>query len=98
MADPPVLPGGVLMEVLAARVPFYTRQVLTGELGYDLLAPLIPGPTCIGRAIALAEDVFGFEITSAARRYWPPSDNWTLGSDTAAELYGLDYTVLTPNQ
>jgi threonine dehydrogenase-like Zn-dependent dehydrogenase len=59
VADREVMHGGVLVDVLAVRVPSYTRQVLTGELGYDLPAPLVPGPACIGRVRAVAGDVFG---------------------------------------
>ncbi|KZM74981.1 hypothetical protein AWN90_23540 [Nocardia terpenica] len=62
MPDPSVVPGGVLVDVLAVRVPSYTRQVLNGDLGYDLPVPLVPGPTCIGRVVAVAEDVFGIEV------------------------------------
>jgi NADPH:quinone reductase-like Zn-dependent oxidoreductase len=59
IADPEPLPGGVLVDVLAVRVPSYTRRVLTGELGYDLPAPLVPGPTCVGRVRTVADDVYG---------------------------------------
>ncbi|WP_345612148.1 zinc-binding dehydrogenase [Pseudonocardia adelaidensis] len=56
--DPQVRPGGVVVDVVAVRVPSYTRQVLDGELGYDLPTPLVPGPTCVGRVRAVGEDVF----------------------------------------
>src|SRR5205823_754645 len=59
VADADMRPGGVLVDVIAVRVPSYTRGVLTGELGYDLPVPLIPGPACIGRIRAVADDVFG---------------------------------------
>ncbi|MFD2417721.1 zinc-binding dehydrogenase [Amycolatopsis pigmentata] len=62
VADRKVLPGGVLVDVLAVRVPSYTRDVLTGELGYDLPTPLVPGPTCIGRVRDVADDVFGVAV------------------------------------
>src|SRR5882757_3691768 len=66
VADREVIPGGVLVDVVAVRVPSYTRQVLTGELGYDLPAPLVPGPTCIGRVRAVADDVFGVGVGEMA--------------------------------
>ena len=47
--DPVVTPSGVVVRVLAVRVPSYTRRVFDGTLGYDLPTPLIPGPTCIGQ-------------------------------------------------
>lgn len=62
VAEPEVRPGGVVVDVLAVRVPSYTRRVLSGELGYDLPAPLIPGPTCIGRVRAVADDVFNVDV------------------------------------
>jgi alcohol dehydrogenase len=61
VADREVMPGGVLVDVLAVRVPSYTREVLNGELGYDLPVPLVPGPTCIGRVREVADDVFGVQ-------------------------------------
>lgn len=62
VADPQLRAGGVLVDVVAVRVPSYTRQVLTGELTYDLPTPLVPGPTCVGRVRAVADDVFGVRI------------------------------------
>ncbi|MEO3872629.1 zinc-binding dehydrogenase [Nonomuraea sp. B12E4] len=60
--DPVARPGGVVVDVLAVRVPSYTRQVLDGSLGYDLPTPLVPGPTCVGRVRGVAEDVFGHQV------------------------------------
>ena len=62
LPDQEVMAGGVLIDVVAVRVPSYTRQVLTGELGYDLPTPLVPGPTCIGRVRELADEVFGVQV------------------------------------
>jgi len=62
LPDQEVMAGGVLIDVVAVRVPSYTRQVLTGALGYDLPTPLVPGPTCIGRVRELADDVFGVQV------------------------------------
>ncbi|MBF8187411.1 hypothetical protein ITP53_17045 [Nonomuraea sp. K274] len=45
VADPVPRPVGVVVDVVAVRVPAYTRQVLNGELGYDLPALLVPGPS-----------------------------------------------------
>jgi len=49
--------GGVLIEVLAAHVPAYTRAVVAGNRG-GLPLPLILGPSCVGRVIDVAPDVF----------------------------------------
>ena len=61
VADPVLIAGGVLVRVLAVRIPSYTREVFSGELGYDLPVPLVPGPTCIGLVEASAADVFHVE-------------------------------------
>jgi alcohol dehydrogenase len=66
VSDAKLLPGGVLIDVVAVRVPSYTREVLTGELGYDLPVPLVPGPTCVGRIRAVADDVFGLRVGDVA--------------------------------
>lgn len=49
--------GGVLVEVIAAYVPAYTKAVVTGNRG-GLPVPLTLGPTCVGRVLAVAPDVF----------------------------------------
>jgi alcohol dehydrogenase len=46
--DPELVPGGVVVRVVAVRIPSYTEDVFTGTLAYDLPTPLVPGPTCIG--------------------------------------------------
>jgi threonine dehydrogenase-like Zn-dependent dehydrogenase len=49
--------GGVLVEVLAAHVPAYTKMVVKGNRG-GLPVPLTLGPSCVGRVTAVAPDVF----------------------------------------
>jgi threonine dehydrogenase-like Zn-dependent dehydrogenase len=66
VADAKLLSGGVLVDVMAVRVPSYTREVLSGELGYDLPVPLVPGPACIGRIRAVSDDVFGLQAGDVA--------------------------------
>jgi NADPH:quinone reductase-like Zn-dependent oxidoreductase len=56
--DPVATPAGVVVRVLAVRVPSYTRKVCDGTLGYDLPTPLVPGPTCVGQVERVGEDVF----------------------------------------
>lgn len=56
--DPVVTISGVVVRVLAVRVPSYTRQVIDGSLGYDIHPPFIPGPTCVGQVESVGEDVF----------------------------------------
>src|SRR4051812_26359944 len=58
--NPVVRASGVVVRVEAVRVPSYTREVFQGALGYDLPTPLTPGPACIGRVVAVGEDVFDF--------------------------------------
>ena len=49
--------GGVLVEVLAAHLPAYTKAVVRGNRG-SLPVPLILGPSCLGRVLDVAPDVF----------------------------------------
>ncbi|MFB9446831.1 zinc-binding dehydrogenase [Dactylosporangium vinaceum] len=55
--EPVLRGGGVLVEVLAAHVPAYTGKVVTGHRG-GLPVPLTLGPSCVGRVIEVAPDVF----------------------------------------
>ncbi|MFG1610950.1 zinc-binding dehydrogenase [Actinoplanes sp. NPDC049265] len=55
---PPALRGGgVVVEVLAAHLPAYTKAVVSGNRG-GLPLPLVLGPSCIGRVVAVTPDVF----------------------------------------
>jgi NADPH:quinone reductase-like Zn-dependent oxidoreductase len=56
--DPQPVAGGVVVRVVAVRIPSYTEDVFTGALAYDLPTPLVPGPACIGQIEAVADDVF----------------------------------------
>lgn len=47
----------MLIEVLAAHLPAYTKMVVQGNRG-GLPVPLTLGPACIGRVIDVAPDVF----------------------------------------
>jgi threonine dehydrogenase-like Zn-dependent dehydrogenase len=49
--------GGVLVEVLAAHLPAYTKAVVQGNRG-ALPVPLTLGPSCVGRVTGVAPDVF----------------------------------------
>src|SRR5208283_3958 len=60
--DPVVSASGVVVRVLAVRVPSYTRHVFDGSLAYDIHFPLIPGPACVGEAVSVGEDVFDINI------------------------------------
>jgi threonine dehydrogenase-like Zn-dependent dehydrogenase len=56
--SPPTLQGGgVLVEVLAAHLPAYTKMVVKGNRG-GLPVPLTLGPSCIARVTDVAPDVF----------------------------------------
>jgi alcohol dehydrogenase len=58
--EPTLQGGGVLVEVLAAHVPAYTNAVVRGNRG-GLPVPLVLGPSCVGRVLAVAPDVFHVE-------------------------------------
>ncbi|WP_426503101.1 zinc-binding dehydrogenase [Dactylosporangium sp. McL0621] len=47
----------MIVEVLAAHLPAYTRMVVTGNRG-GLPVPLTLGPSCVGRVTEVAADVF----------------------------------------
>jgi threonine dehydrogenase-like Zn-dependent dehydrogenase len=49
--------GGVLVDVLAAHLPAYTRMVVNGNRG-GLPVPLVLGPSCVARVTDVAPDVF----------------------------------------
>lgn len=66
LPDPIAPPGGVVVRVLAVRVPSYTRKVFDGSLNYDIPVPLIPGPASIGQVVAVGEDVFDIEAGDVA--------------------------------
>ncbi|MEU7928159.1 zinc-binding dehydrogenase [Micromonospora sp. NPDC049801] len=57
VASPTLQGGGVLVEVLAAHLPAYTKMVVKGNRG-GLPVPLILGPSCVGRVTDVAPDVF----------------------------------------
>lgn len=55
--EPALRGGGVLVEVLAAHLPAYTKAVVKGNRG-GLPVPLTLGPSCVGRVLDVAPDVF----------------------------------------
>ncbi|WP_410569013.1 zinc-binding dehydrogenase [Amycolatopsis sp. cmx-4-61] len=55
--EPVLQGGGVLVEVLAAHLPAYTKAVVRGNRG-ALPVPLTLGPSCLGRVLDVAPDVF----------------------------------------
>ncbi|WP_410590780.1 zinc-binding dehydrogenase [Amycolatopsis sp. lyj-23] len=55
--EPRLQGGGVLVEVLAAHLPAYTKAVVQGNRG-GLPVPLTLGPSCVGRVLDVAPDVF----------------------------------------
>lgn len=55
-------PSTVLLKVLAADLPSYTNEVLSGKRHYDLLENSIPGVMAIGEVVSTASNVINFEI------------------------------------
>jgi alcohol dehydrogenase len=55
--SPTLQGGGVLVDVLAAQLPAYTKMVVAGNRG-GLAVPLTLGPSCIARVTDVAPDVF----------------------------------------
>ena len=62
VADPAASASGVIVRVLAVRVPNYTRKIFDGSLKYDIHPPFVPGPTCVGQVESVGEDVFDVKI------------------------------------
>jgi len=58
--EPTLKGGGVLVEVLAAHLPAYTKAVVQGNRG-GLPVLLTLGPSCFGRVLDVAPDVFHVE-------------------------------------
>lgn len=63
ISEPTLRSGSAIVRILCAHVFSYTRQVINGELGYDLPElPFTPGTGAIAIIEAVADDVFGLEI------------------------------------
>jgi alcohol dehydrogenase len=54
--DPVLGTGEVIVDVVATRVLNYAREVLSGERGYLLDLPLVPGAGAVGRVRAVGPD------------------------------------------
>ena len=60
IGQPPRLrAGGVIVRMRAVPVLSYTKEVLSGKLGYLFPTPLIPGNAGVGVVESVADDVFG---------------------------------------
>jgi alcohol dehydrogenase len=57
---PPLRSASVRVRVTRAPVLSFMHAVVSGELGYRIPTPCIPGANAIGVIEALADDVFGF--------------------------------------
>ncbi|MCJ1440804.1 MAG: hypothetical protein MMC23_001290 [Stictis urceolatum] len=53
---PPVVPGSIVIQVLAAPIISYARSALLGQRAYPIPIPLIPGTSAIGRVAAIGPD------------------------------------------
>lgn len=61
--EPVLRSGGAIIKLLGSHVPSFTKQVISGELGYMLPPlPFTPGSSAIGVVEAVADDVFGIEV------------------------------------
>ena len=62
VAAPDVVPGEVVVDVLAAPVLSYTDRVLSGERAFLVELPMIPGPGAVGRVRALPPDATKLQV------------------------------------
>lgn len=60
--DPVLGTGEVIVDVVATRIISYAHEVLSGQRGYLLDLPVIPGPGAIGRVRQLGPDATHLKI------------------------------------
>jgi NADPH:quinone reductase-like Zn-dependent oxidoreductase len=60
--DPVLGTGEVVVDVVATRVLSYSRDVLSGERGYLLELPAVPGAGAVGRVHAIGPDATRLEV------------------------------------
>lgn len=59
--EPELRPGGAIVKILAAPVLSFMKKVLSGELGYAMATPWIPGSNGVGVVEKVADDVPGIQ-------------------------------------
>jgi len=59
--EPKLQPGGVIVKILTAPVLSFMKRVVSGELGYAMAPPWIPGANGVGVVESIANDVGGLE-------------------------------------
>jgi alcohol dehydrogenase len=62
LADPEPRPGDAVVEVAAARVLSYMRDVLSGARAYAMELPAVPGAGAVGRIRALGPDATRLKV------------------------------------
>ncbi len=62
--DPEIISGSVLVKVLAASIPSFSKSVVNGSLGYDIPKPfpVTLGTAAVGIVEQMATDVYDLEI------------------------------------
>ena len=60
--EPTLRSGGAIIKILAAPVLSFMKKVFTGELGYAMATPWIPGANGVGIVETFADDVIGLEV------------------------------------
>ncbi|HEY6514881.1 MAG TPA: alcohol dehydrogenase catalytic domain-containing protein [Steroidobacteraceae bacterium] len=102
--EPRLRPGGAVVKISAAPILSFMKRVVSGELGYAMATPWIPGPNAVGEVEGVAEDVVGpkpgdqvfidphiyTHTTTAAY------GEVTAALDHAERSSGLSYAMLTP--
>lgn len=59
--DPKLRAGGAIVNVTVAPILSFMKKVVSGELGYAMATPWIPGPNAVGVIDSVADDVVGLE-------------------------------------
>jgi alcohol dehydrogenase len=59
--EPKLRPGAAVVRVSAAPILSFMKKVVSGELGYAMATPWIPGPNAVGVVESVADDAVGLE-------------------------------------
>ena len=57
--DPKLRAGGAIVNISAVPVLSFMKKVVSGDLGYAMATPWIPGPNAVGVVDSVADDVIG---------------------------------------
>jgi alcohol dehydrogenase len=92
--DPELRVGGAIVRMTAAPILSFMKKVVSGELGYPMATPWIPGANGVGIVESIAEDVIG--LTPGDRVLVDPHA-YTHTTTDAYDGILIGLTALSPN-